>query len=141
MKVYVVSICKESHAFNHDKTWEEGQKEIKRVNTGVLRIFASKEGAKRYIRDFYDDSATDNATLEQKERKDGSLFEAELFDRYSEDEDSDATWDGIKLKGCDTTVTIKVRQMEVTEGSDFPFLDDDMYDVFVEEKEERGFEI
>lgn len=61
-----------------------------------MRIFADKKDAKRYISEFYDESTTDNATLEQKERKD---------------------------------------------GSDFPFLDDDMYDVFVEEKEERGFEI
>lgn len=141
MKVYVVTICRDSHKFNHDKPWEEGTKEIKRVNSGILRIFANKEDAKRYISEFYDGSTTNNASLEQKEKKDGSMFSAKLVDYYSEDKDDSATWDGIKLKGCDTTVTIKVQPMEVTEGSDFPFLDDDMYDVFVEEKEERGFEI
>lgn len=141
MKVYVVSICKDSHKTNSKKAWEEGQKEIKRVQSGVLRIFTSKNGAKKYIEDFYNDRATNNATLEQKEKKDGSTYFASLLDSYFESNDKAATYDGISLKDCNTTISIKVNQMIVTEDTDYTDLDDDMYDIFAGEETDRAFEI
>ena len=106
------------------------------MTNGVLRIFESKDDAKKYIETFYNESATDNASLSSRDEKKGR-YKATLNDWYNED-DKATTWDGIPLKGCKQKITIKLYSMELTKSGSNADLDDDMYDLFAGEDTDRA---
>lgn len=132
-KVFVVSISKhcESRVYAAEK-----DRIVPRMTNGVLRIFESKDDAKKYIETFYNESATDNASLSSRDEKKGS-YKATLNDWYMED-DKATTWDGIPLKGCKQKITIKLYSMELTKSGSNADLDDDMYDLLVGEDTDRA---
>lgn len=132
-KVFVVSISK--HCESRVYAAEEDII-VPRMTNGVLRIFESKDDAKKYIETFYNESATDNASLSSRDEKKGS-YKATLNDWYNED-DKATTWDGISLKGCKQKITIKLYSMELTKSGSNADLDDDMYDLFAGEDTDRA---
>ncbi len=121
-KVFVVSISK--HCESRVYAAEE-DRIVPRMTNGVLRIFESKDDAKKYIETFYNESATDNASLSSRDEKKGS-YKATLNDWYNED-DKATTWDGIPLKGCKQKITIKLYSMELTKSGSNADLDDDLF--------------
>lgn len=132
-KVFVVSISK--HCESRVYAAEE-DRIVPRMTNGVLRIFESKDDAKKYIETFYNESATDNASLSSRDEKNGSC-KATLNDWYMED-DKATTWDGIPLKGCKQKITIKLYSMELTKSGSNADLDDDMYDLLAGEDTDRA---
>ena len=132
-KVFVVSISK--HCESRVYAAEE-ERIVPRMANGVLRIFESKDDAKKYIETFYNESATDNASLSSRDEKKGS-YKATLNDWYMED-DKATTWDGIPLKGCKQKITIKLYSMELTKSGSNADLDDDMYDLLAGEDTDRA---
>ncbi|WP_278790351.1 hypothetical protein [Leyella stercorea] len=132
-KVFVVSISK--HCESRVYAAEE-DRIVPRMINGVLRIFESKDDAKKYIETFYNESATDNASLSSRDEKKGS-YKATLNDWYNED-DKTTTWDGIPLKGCKQKITIKLYSMELTKSGSNADLDDDMYDLLAGEDTDRA---
>lgn len=132
-KVFVVSISKHSESCVYAA---EEERIVPRMANGVLRIFESKDDAKKYIETFYNESATDNASLSSRDEKKGS-YKATLNDWYMED-DKATTWDGIPLKGCKQKITIKLYSMELTKSGSNADLDDDMYDLLAGEDTDRA---
>lgn len=132
-KVFVVSISKHSESCVYAA---EEERIIPRMANGVLRIFESKDDAKKYIETFYNERATDNASLSSRDEKKGS-YKATLNDWYKED-DKATTWDGIPLKGCKQKITIKLYSMELTKSGSNADLDDDMYDLLAGEDTDRA---
>ena len=130
-KVFVVSISK--HYEKCVNTEEE--RIVPRMTNGVLRVFENKDDAKKYIETFYNEQATDNASLSSRDEKKGS-YKATLNDWYKENDDA-VTWDGISLKGCKQKVTIKLYPIELTKSGANADLDDDMYDLFAGEYTDR----
>lgn len=135
-KVFIVSISK--HCESRVYAAEE-DRIVPRMTNGVLRIFESKDDAKKYIETFYNESATDNASLSSRDEKKGS-YKATLNDWYNED-DKATTWDGIPLKGCKQKITIKLYSMELTKSGSYADLDDDMYDLLAGEDTDRAITI
>ena len=132
-KVFVVSISKHSESCVYAA---EEERIVPRMANGVLRIFESKDDAKKYIETFYNERATDNASLSSRDEKKGS-YKATLNDWYNED-DKATTWDGIPLKGCKQKITIKLYSMELTKPGSNADLDDDMYDLLAGEDTDRA---
>lgn len=132
-KVFVVSISKHSESCVYAS---EEERIAPRMTNGVLRIFESKDDAKKYIETFYNEQATDNASLSSRDEKKGN-YNATLNDWYKED-DNATTWDGISLKGCKQKITIKLYSMELTKSGSNADLDDDMYDLFAGEDTDRA---
>ena len=132
-KVFVVSISKHSESCVYAS---EEERIVPRMINGVLRIFESKDDAKKYIETFYNEQATDNASLSSRDEKKGN-YNATLNDWYKEDDDA-TTWDGISLKGCKQKITIKLYSMELTKSGSNADLDDDMYDLFAGEDTDRA---
>lgn len=132
-KVFVVSISKHSESCVYAS---EAERIVPRMTNGVLRIFESKDDAKKYIETFYNERATDNASLSSRDEKKGN-YNATLNDWHEEDDDS-ITWDGISLKGCKQKITIKLYSMELTKSGSNADLDDDMYDLFAGEGADRA---
>ncbi len=132
-KVFVVSISKHSESCVYAA---EEERIVPRMANGVLRIFESKDDAKKYIETFYNERATDNASLSSRDEKKGS-YKATLNDWYKED-DKATTWDGIPLKGCKQKITIKLYSMELTKSGSNADLDDDMYDLLAGEDTDRA---
>lgn len=132
-KVFVVSISKHSESCVYAA---EEERIVPRMANGVLRIFESKDDAKKYIETFYNERATDNASLSSRDEKKGS-YKATLNDWYNED-DKATTWDGIPLKGCKQKITIKLYSMELTKSGSNADLDDDMYDLLAGEDTDRA---
>lgn len=132
-KVFVVSISKHSESCVYAA---EEERIVPRMANGVLRIFESKDDAKKYIETFYNERATDNASLTSRDEKKGS-YKATLNDWYKED-DKATTWDGIPLKGCKQKITIKLYSMELTKSGSNADLDDDMYDLLAGEDTDRA---
>ena len=132
-KVFVVSISKHSESCVYAA---EEERIVPRMANGVLRIFESKDDAKKYIETFYNERATDNASLSSRDEKKGS-YKATLNDWYMED-DKATTWDGIPLKGCKQKITIKLYSMELTKSGSNADLDDDMYDLLAGEDTDRA---
>ena len=132
-KVFVVSISK--HCESRVYAAEE-DRIVPRMTNGVLRIFESKDDAKKYIETFYNESATDNASLSSRDEKKGS-YKATLNDWYNED-DKATTWDGIPLKGCKQKITNKLYSMDLTKSGSNADLDDDMYDLLAGEDTDRA---
>lgn len=79
-------------------------------------------------------TASDLAKMKDSAFKDGYL-ETENKKVY------DYSAQKIVEKDCNTTISIKVNQMIVTEDTDYTDLDDDMYDIFAGEETDRAFEI
>lgn len=132
-KVFVVSISKHSESCVYAA---EEERIVPRMANGVLRIFESKDDAKKYIETFYNERATDNASLSSRDEKKGS-YKATLNDWYKED-DKATTWDGIPLKGCKQKITIKLYSMELTKSGSNADLNDDMYDLLAGEDTDRA---
>lgn len=132
-KVFVVSISKHSESCVYAA---EEERIVPRMANGVLRIFESNDDAKKYIETFYNERATDNASLSSRDEKKGS-YKATLNDWYKED-DKATTWDGIPLKGCKQKITIKLYSMELTKSGSNADLDDDMYDLLAGEDTDRA---
>lgn len=125
-----------------NKEIESYRNSYKVVNgVGFCRVNNDINGNPRYVVHFLAFTTDEDATLEQKEKKDGSTYFASLLDSYFESDDKASTYDGISLKDCNTTISIKVNQMIVTEDTDYTDLDDDMYDIFAGEETDRAFEI
>lgn len=132
-KVFVVSISKHSESCVYAS---EEERIVPRMTNGVLRIFESNDDAKKYIETFYNEQATDNASLSSRDEKKDN-YNATLNDWYKED-DNATTWDGISLKGCKQKITIKLYSMELTKSGSNADLDDDMYDLFAGEDTDRA---
>lgn len=124
-EVYVVNIL------NYIKGKIDGKEVIVTTQGNVIRVFASPKDAKKYIEDYFEESATPNATLNSTETKKDGNYQATLTltDSFIGGDSEQRMSDGSILSGCVNYNLIKVYPMDFTPEGTECNLEDDKYDI------------